>query len=212
VVLTPGQQRAVFVVVVIVLAALGYFLVIPSLHHNRSQAATTPSPAATTAAPSTPPPAPTATAAPATAGGSGGVDIYAWLPFTQQDLAAAAAVTIRFTVAYDTYNYTESATTYVNTMSGLITGQLASTLQAAYSTPGTAKLRTSEQQVSTGTAQINSLRAFGQTSITFVVDARQHLVTSRGTSDGSPQYFVTVTGSGTSWRVNDIEFSNAGNS
>jgi hypothetical protein len=213
VVLTPGQQRAVFVVVVIVLAALGYFLVYPSLHHNQSQAAASPSPTGTTASPSAPPP-PTATFSPVTVGGSGGsgVDIYSWLPFTQQGLADAAAVTVKFTVAYDTYSYTENASTYINTMSGLITGQLADTLQAAYAAPGNANLRNGEKQVSTGTAQINSLRAFGPTSITFVVNATQHLVTTHGASNGRPQYFVTVTGSGTSWRVNDIEFSNAGNS
>lgn len=211
-VLTPGQQKAVFVLVVIVLAALGYFLVIPSLHHTRNQAATSPSPVPATASPSPPPTtsAPTVTAAPATAGGP--VDIYSWLPFTQQGLAAAAAVTVRFAVAYNTFTYTENAHDYISSMNGLITGQLAATLQTAYSTPGTARLRTGQKQVSTGTAQINSLRAFGSASITFLVNANQHLVTSGGASNGAAQYAVTVTGSGTSWRVNDIELSNAGNS
>jgi hypothetical protein len=211
VVLTPGQQKAVFVVVVIVLAALGYFLVIPSLHHNSGQAAASPSPTTPAATPSVPP---TAAASPtqAMAGESSSVDIYSWLPFTQQDLADAAALTVRFTVAYNTYSYTENAAAYVNSLSGMITGQLSDTLQAAYAAPGNVNLRNNEKQVSTGTAQINALRAFGTTSITFVVNATQHLVTSHGTSNGTPQYFVTVTGSGASWRVNDIEFSNAGNS
>ena len=46
-------------------------------------------------------------------------------------------------------------------MNGLITGQLATTLQGLYSTPGVAQLRTSQKQVSTGTAVIDSLRTFG---------------------------------------------------
>jgi hypothetical protein len=48
------------------------------------------------------------------------VDIYSWLPFTQQDLAAAAAVTEKFLVDYNTYSYTETADGYVAKMNGLI--------------------------------------------------------------------------------------------
>ena len=75
-----------------------------------------------------------------------------------------------------------------------------------------ANLRTSQQQVSTGAAVINSLRAFGPSSLTFVVTAGQRLVTRNGTSSGSTQYAVTVTGSGASWQVSDIELATAGNS
>jgi hypothetical protein len=57
---------------------------------------------------------------------------------------------------------------------------------------------------------IDSLRTFGSSSLTFVVTATQHLVTSRATTNGSAQYAITVTGSGTSWQVNDIELSNVG--
>jgi hypothetical protein len=212
VVLTPGQQKALFVLVVVVLGALGYFLVVPALHHSHgtSKAAASPTPPA--AGPSAAAPAPAATASPATASGSGGIDIYAWLPFTQQDLADAAALTVRFAVDYNTYSYTQNAQAYVGTMNGLVTAQLAGTLKAAYATPGVAQLRNDEKQVSTGTAAIHSLRAFGPSSITFLVDTRQHLETSGGASNAGKQYAVTVTGSGTSWLVNDIEPSDAGNS
>jgi hypothetical protein len=207
--LSPRQRRAVFAVVVIVLAALGYYLVVPAVTHSRGhpQAAASPTPAvAATATASAP-----AVTASAAAAGAGGVNIYAWLPFTQQDLAAAASVAVRFSVDYDTFTYTESAADYVGAMGGLITGPLAATLQAAYQTPGVAKLRTSQQQVSTGTAVISSLRAFGPASMTFTVNAGQQLVTRNGTSTGSTQYAVTVTGSGASWQVSDIELESAGN-
>jgi hypothetical protein len=59
---------------------------------------------------------------------------------------------------------------------------------------------------------IDSLRTFGPSSLTFVVTAGQHLVTSRNTTNGSAQYAITVTGSGTSWQVNDIELSTVGQS
>jgi hypothetical protein len=213
--LSPGQQKAVFVLVVAVLAALGYWLILPKITHSHgpAQAAVPPTPSAASSAPApegspgpTPPPA---TASPAA---TGSVNIYSWLPFTQQGLADAAAVTVKFGADYNTYSYTENAAAYVGTMNGLITGQLATTLQGLYSTPGVAQLRTSQKQVSTGTAVVDSLRTFGPSSLTFIVTATQHLVSSHGTTNASTQYAITVTGSGTSWQVSDIELSTVGQS
>ena len=172
-----------------------------------SAPAATGPPQATPAAAS-PPPSQSA-AAPAVAAGT--VNIYSWLPFTPHDLAAAAAVTARFGVDYDTFTYAETAAAYVGKMNGLITGSLAATLQAAYSEAGVAKVRTGQQQVSTGTAVINSLRAFGPSSITFIVTEHQRIASAHGTTTGSAQYAVTVNGSGGNWQVNDIELASAGN-
>jgi hypothetical protein len=208
--LSPGQQKAVFALVVVVLAALGYWLIVPKVSHSHAQAQPSPNPSATQSVPSPPASAPpTATTSPASASG---VDIYSWLPFTQQDLAAAAAVTEKFLVDYNTYSYTESAASYVGRMNGLITTQLASTLRGLYSQPGVAKVRTDQRQVSTGTAAINSIRAFGASSLTFVATGTQHLTTSKGASSGSAQYAITVTGSGSSWQVDNIELSSVGQS
>jgi len=214
--LSPGQQKAVFVLVVVVLAALGYWLILPKITHSHGSAQAAASSPAASAAGSVPASGipQGATSAPATASpaATGTVNIYSWLPFTQQGLADAAAVTVKFGADYNTYSYTETASAYVGTMNGLITGQLAATLQNLYSTPGVAKVRNSQKQVSTGTAVIDSLRSFGPSSLTFVVTAGQHLVTSNGTTNGSAQYAITVTGSGTSWQVNDIELSTVGQS
>ena len=219
--LSPGQLKAVFALVVVVLAALGYWLIRPAVSHSHGQAQPTASPApqspvsaqssgqSQSVPPSTGTAAPAGTASPGTAGG---VDIYSWLPFTQQDLADAASVAVRFSSDYDTFTYTESAAGYVGTMGGLITSQLAATLRAAYQVPGVARLRTSQKQVSTGTAMIHSLRAFGPSSMTFIVTARQRLVSTRGATSGSAQYAITVIGSGSSWQVSDIELESAGNS
>ena len=208
--LSPRQRTAVFIAVVVALAALGYYLVVPAVTHSHGSAQNAAStPASTPSATEQ-----TQTAAPtiqASAAAAGGPDIYAWLPFTQQNLAAAAAVAVRFSVDYNTFTYTESATDYTGAMGGLVTSQLAGTLRAVYQTPGVAKLRTSQKQVSTGTAVISSLRAFGPSSLTFVVTAGQRLATSDGTSTASTQYAVTVTGSGSSWQVSDIELQSAGN-
>ena len=209
--LSPRQRSAVFAVVVIVLAALGYYVVVPAVTHGHAAASPTASGTASGTAAATAPSSAPAPAVTASAAEAGGVDIYAWLPFTQQDLAAAASVAVRFSVDYNTFTYTESAADYVGAMGGLITGQLATTLRAAYQTPGVAKLRTSQKQVSTGTAVISALRAFGASSLTFIVTAGQRLATANGTSSGSTQYAVTVTGSGSSWQVSDIELESAGN-
>jgi hypothetical protein len=209
--LSPRQRTAVFIGVVIALAALGYYLVVPAVTHSHGSAQAASTPAGTPSAVATEQtqaPAPTIQASAAAAGGP---DIYAWLPFTQQNLAAAAAVAVRFSVDYNTFTYTESATAYVGAMGDLVTGQLAGTLRDVYQTPGVAKLRTSQKQVSTGTAVISSLRAFGPSSMTFIVTAGQRLATADGTSTASTQYAVTVTGSGGSWQVSDIELESAGN-
>ena len=213
--LSPGQQKAVFVLVVVVLAALGYWLILPKVTHSHgpAQAAVPPTPSAASSAPAPEgSQAATSSSAAASPAATGSVNIYSWLPFTQQGLADAAAVTVKFGADYNTYSYTENAAAYVGTMNGLITGQLATTLQGLYSTPGVAQLRTSQKQVSTGTAVVDSLRTFGPTSLTFIVTATQHLVSSHGTTNASTQYAVTVTGSGTSWQVNDIELSTVGQS
>ena len=208
--LSPGQQKAVFALVVVVLAALGYWLLLPKVSHSHGQAQPTASPAASATGPASPqPPTPAVTGSPAA---TGGVDIYSWLPFTQQGLAAAAAVTQKFLVDYNTYSYTESAADYVARMNGLITTQEATTLKGLYATPGVAKIRADQKQVSTGTAVINSIRTFGPSSLTFIATGTQHLTTAKGTSSGSAQYAVTVTGSGTSWQVSDIELSSVGQS
>jgi hypothetical protein len=207
--LSPGQKKAVFVLVVVVLAALGYWLVLPKASHSSAQAQPTRTPSPAESVPSPPPTSAGSTVAP-TPTATGGVNIYSWLPFTPAGLTAAATVTEKFLADYDTYSYTESAQDYVGKMGGLITGQLATTLRDLYSSPGVAKVRTDQQQVATGTAVINSLRSFGPSSLTFIATATQHLATAKGSSDGSAQYAITVTGSGTSWQVNDIELSSAG--
>jgi hypothetical protein len=212
--LSPGQQKAVFALVVVVLAALGYWLVLPRVSHSSAQPQPTRTPSPTESVPSPPPAsagsASAGSAVTATPAATGGVNIYSWLPFTPDGLTAAATVTQEFLADYDTYSYTESAKGYVGKMGGLITGPLAATLQDLYSSPGVAKVRNDQQQVATATAAINSLRSYGPSSLTFVATATQHLATAKGSSNGSTQYAITLTGSGTSWQVNDIELSSTG--
>ena len=213
---TSGQRKAVFVLVVLVLAGLGTYLFVPSASGAfRSGPTSSPSPrshgsgsggTATNSAPATTGPTPTATATPAA-----GPDIYQWLPFTRPELAAAARVVTEFGDAYGTFSYSESAAGYVGAMRNLIMPALSEVLARGYAAPGVASLRVSQKQVATGTAAISSLRAFGASSLTFVVTVSQQITDTRGRSTVSVPYAVTATGGGSSWQVSDIELASAGN-
>jgi hypothetical protein len=200
--LSAGQQKALFAVVVVVLAGLGVFLLAPHGSHPHGS----PSARASASAAG----APSAAAGPSPAG-STNVNIYQWLPFTQTELGQAAAVATAVITDYNTFTYTESAAGYVARMNGLITSQLSQTLQNGYATLGVARTRTSQKQVSSGTATIDSIRTFGSSSITFVITATQKLTGSQGSTTSSTQYAVTVTGQGGTWQVYDIEPATAGN-
>jgi len=218
---TSGQRKAVFVLVVLVLAGLGTYLFVPSASGAfRSGPTSSPSPrsngsrsggtatngAQANGAPATTGPTPTATATPAA-----GPDIYQWLPFTRPELAAAARVVTEFGDAYGTFSYSENAAGYVAAMRNLIMPALSEVLARGYAAPGVVSLRLSQKQVATGTAAISSLRAFGASSLTFVVTVSQQLTDTRGRSTVSVPYAVTATGGGSSWQVSDIELASAGN-
>jgi hypothetical protein len=221
--LSSGQQRLLFAVVVLLLAGLGIYLIRPGAHHGTAAPSPSPSTSASSApavAASSPPviaqsatatPIPPATSPSTTAGG---VDIYQWLPFTQQDLAEAARTTLAFAADYETFSYTETATAYTQKMSSLVTAELAATLENAYATTGAAQTRNSQKQVSTSSGGIASIRAFGTgpASITFVVNIAQQLASTKGTSTTTMQYAVTLVSAAGGWEVNDIEFANQGNS
>ena len=208
--LSPGQQKAVFAVVVVVLAGLGIWL-LASPHGNKQPSASgSKSPSAASSTPAQAAGSPSAAPAPVPTA-SGNINIYQWLPFSQQALAQAAAVATQVTRDYNTFSYTETAAAYLAPMNGLITNQLSQTLKNGYTTLGVAQIRTSQKQISTGTAAIDSIRTFGSGSITFVVTGTQKLTSTKGTSTNNNQYAVTVTGQGSSWQVYDIEPASAGN-
>jgi hypothetical protein len=209
--LTSGQRKALFALIVVALTALGVYMFVPGARVARGHGST-PTAAHSPAAAAWPSGTPTASSpAPATTTPSA-PDIYQWLPFSQAELASAAAVVTQFGEAYGTFSYTENAAAYVNSMRNLITPELSQVLEGDYSVPGVAGQRASKKQVSAGTAVINSLRAFGSSSMTFVVTISQEITDTSGRSRVTGQYAVTVTGVGSSWQVNDIELASAGNS
>ena len=211
--LSPAQRVLAFVGIVVVLGGMGAYLLIPGV---RSAVGQGHGPAgATPSAPASPVPArstaPAASASPVPAPAGSAPDIYQWLPFSQTDLAKAASVTEAFGAAYDTFSYRESASRYQASLRGLTTSQLSATLARAFGTPGVASQRTQQKQVSSARTAINSIRTFGPGSLTFVVTIVQTIHTKQGQSRSDGQYAITLTGSGQSWLVNDIELASAGN-
>ena len=221
--LSPGKRRAAFLVIVVALAGLGIYLVVPGVfgsgrHAGSSAAAQSQEPSATpsAAAPvpvSTPSEAPSVPPPPSTGpviGKSAGA-IYQWLPFSPADLAAAAEVAVQFGDLYDTFSYSQSPSDYARSLRPVTTSDLEAQLERAYSTPGLAGPRVDEKQVSTGHAKINSLRAFGPGSLTFVVTITQKIASTKGSSENTSQFAETVVGGSGNWQVNDIEPASAGN-
>lgn len=211
--LTPAQRRMAFIVIVLALAGLGAFLLWP----RPSPAASAPAAHPATSAP-VPVPVPSSPAAPASPVPTGpGVNIYQLLPFSQADLTEAAGVVRRFCSDYATYSYTESAGSYVGRMRGLVTPELAATLAQDYATPGVAQTRTQQKQTATGSGAITALRAFGASSLTFLVTLNQKTYSTPqgGTTKAhtaSGDYAITIARSGSGWQVNDIQLASAGNS
>jgi hypothetical protein len=202
--ISPAARRLIFGLIVCALAGLGVYLIGPTAQGAGGGAGRTNG--------STPRAATQHTSRPANAAPSGQPDIYQWLPFTPAGLAAAAAVVVKFGDAYGSYSYAQDAAAYVAPMVPITSTQLVGQIEAAYSAPGVAAARLSAKQVAVGTATIGSIRAFGASSLTFLAQISQQLTGTTGPSQQTVVYAITVTGSGASWQVTDVELAAAGNS
>lgn len=198
---SPAARRVAFAIIVCALAALGAYVLGP-LAHGGTRGAKPP------AVSPRPKPVPSRSGVRTAAKAS----IYQWLPFTQAGLSAAAQTAVRFGNAYGTYSYTEDGAAYVAPLQPVASAQLVGEVEAAYEAPGVAATRQGEQQVSLGATTIDSIRAFGPGSLTFVVLVAQQITSTVGRSQQATEYAVTVTGSGASWQVSDVELASAGNS
>jgi hypothetical protein len=213
---SPFWRRVAFGAIVCVLVGLGAYLIGPAARGSGQAGGPTSGTGrqpARSVSPATPASASPGTGTgPAGSGPAGQPDIYQWLPFSQAGLAAAASIVTRFADAYGSYSYTESADAYAATLSPVTSAQLTTQITAAYSAPGVAGPRVSGRQVATGTATIDSISAFGPTSLTFIVRVGQRIASTTGTSQTGTTYSVTLTGDGTNWQVTSIELASVGNS
>jgi hypothetical protein len=198
-------------VIVCVLVALGAYLIGPVANRHRQPGKR---PGQQPAAAGAPHPAtsPLSSAEGTASPQSGQPDIYQWLPFTQTGLAAAAAMVTRFGDAYGTYSYAESASAYGASLQPVTSASLVDQIEAAFAAPGVASARAGAKQVAVGTATIDSISAFGPTSLTFYLQISQRITATTGASQQSTRYTVTATGDGASWQVTSVELATVGNS
>src|SRR5258708_622695 len=133
--LTSGQRKALFALVVAALTALGIYMFMPGARAARGNGST-PAAAHSPAAAARPSATPTASTPTAAATTPSAPDIYQWLPFSQAELASAAAVVTQFADAYGTFSYTENAAAYVSSMRTLITPELSQVRRGGSSVPG----------------------------------------------------------------------------
>jgi hypothetical protein len=98
-------------------------------------------------------------------------------------------------------------------MRPLMSGQLAAVLGRAFEAPGLAGARTATKQVATATAGILAVRArSARPARRPWWRFRSASPARRGPAKQITNYAViTLTGTGSSWQVNDIELASAGN-
>ena len=96
-------------------------------------------------------------------------------------------------------------------MRPLMSGQLAAGARQGVRGAGPGRCQDRHQAGGDGDRGILAVRAFGPTSLTFVVAISQRITSTKGTGKQITNYAVTLTGTGSSWQVNDIELASAGN-
>jgi hypothetical protein len=143
------------------------------------------------------------------------------LPFTDQQIAAAADLAARFTAAYATHRYDEPPQTYLNRLAPLTSTQLQPIL-ARSATDGTVlNQRRRDREITTAHAHPEAIRTLGPTSITLLLTTTTHTTTQPPGQTGprqTPQalqqekarYAVTVTRKGDGWQVYAIELAITG--
>lgn len=196
-----GDKRGlIFAAVVVVIVVVGLYALWP-----RAEEPARPDAGRTTAQPSAP-----ASSTPLATASNGPFDIYAYLPMTRQQLAAAADLAERFTVTYGTFRYDEDPAAYAERVKVFTTGELAGYLTKAFTSAGTVEQNKNDQVVSTATARLKEIRQVAKTSIVFVITSTQKITARSGATEKVMDYAVTLTPVGNDWRVFDVQLADDG--
>jgi hypothetical protein len=198
----PGDRRGVaFAAIVVVIAAVGLYLTM----WPDSSDDTSPEPAATRVTSSA-----VASSTPLATASDAPFDVYSYLPMNKEQLAAAADVATRFTAAYGTFRYDEDPAAYAARLKAYTTAELGDTLTRTQTSAGTIEQNLNDQIVSTATAALKEIRQIDRTSIVFVVTANRQVTAKSGNKLVTEEYAVTMSQSGSDWRVYDILPSDEG--
>ncbi|MFD6949308.1 hypothetical protein A6A08_12850 [Nocardiopsis sp. TSRI0078] len=217
--LPERAQRAVFIGLIIVLVAFGLYLSFggfgpdadeegpaaapPESETSQGQQGTRGSGGPDALSTVEPSPIPTTAA--------DDVNVLDWFPFTEEDLRAAGATASAFAEAYGTIDYTQSPESYYASMEELATNEFADVLSETSRVGAFWDQMSEAEAVAEGRATVDSMRTFGEDSITFVVTAQSITETADAEFDEElGEFAVTVVRSGDSWRVFDFQPADVG--
>ncbi|WP_150245314.1 hypothetical protein [Nocardiopsis quinghaiensis] len=215
--LPERAQRAVFIGLIIVLVAFGLYLSFGDFGQEAEEDPEA-APSASEVSPgqegaegpgpdalSTVEPSPIPTTA------ADDVSVLDWFPFTEEEFRTAGAAARTFAEAYGTIDYTQSPESYYTSMEGLATDEFAEVLSETSRVGAFWDQMSGAEAVAEGRATVDSVRTFGEDSITFVVTAQSITETENAEFDEElGEFAVTVVRSGDSWQVFDFQPADVG--
>ncbi|CAL9442793.1 hypothetical protein SUDANB121_02296 [Nocardiopsis dassonvillei] len=139
------------------------------------------------------------------------VDVLEWFPFPEEELRSAGATAKAFAEAYGTIDYTGSPEAYYDSMRVLATDEYADVLAESSRAGAFWEEMADAEAIARGRAEVESIRTFGDSSITFVVTAQSVTETAnRGFDEELGEFAITVVQEGRTWRVFDFQPADAG--
>lgn len=140
----------------------------------------------------------------------GAFDVYAYLPLSRDELAAAADLARRFTGSYGTFQYGEDPVAFAQRLKAFATDEFGAQLTRAMTDPALVNQNKADQVVSRASAKVATIRDMTANQVIFVVDSVRHVTDRTGQRDQPDRYAVTVIKVGVDWRVYDLELADAG--
>ncbi|GAA1289349.1 hypothetical protein Psi02_17420 [Planotetraspora silvatica] len=203
---TDRRKGLAFAGAVVVLAAVGVYLTMSpsSGGADRTETVAEQAPAAV-ASTQAPAPAPSQVAVT-----PGTFDVYRYLPLSRSELGAAADLARRFTASYGTFEYSEDPAAFATRLNAFSTAEFGAQLTRAMTDPAVVQQNKADRVVSTGSAQVVSIRDMTANTVVFVVGSVRHVIARSGEKDQNDQYAVTVIKAAADWRVYDMEPAGAG--
>ncbi|GAA3979980.1 hypothetical protein FOF52_20205 [Thermobifida alba] len=134
-----------------------------------------------------------------------------WLPFTEEEFVAAAAVAQAFAADYGTVDYSEPPEEYYDRLGRYAAEEYARTLTQSSGAEALWGERAEQEAVSTGRAAVESVRGFDEGSIIFVLRVQSITEGNDGESQNLGDFAVTMVREGGEWRVYDFQPADAGN-
>ncbi|AAZ54517.1 hypothetical protein JCM3263A_05490 [Thermobifida fusca] len=134
-----------------------------------------------------------------------------WLPFSEEEFIAAAAVAQEFATDYGTIDYSKSPQEYYDRLGEHATKEYARTLAQSSGAEALWGERAEQKATSTGRAVVKSIRGFDDESIVFILKVQSITESDDGKAQNLGDFAVTMVKEGGSWRVYDFQPADAGN-